>query len=229
MTDRNKNKASILHSIILKYVVKHGHAPALDVMTSKVGCNVDAVKSLLSELSAQHGLILKSNSYNIWAAHLFSLMPTPIRVESKSGSWWACCALGALGIGSALHEDINISTKSGAEQENLSIQIKNNNPSDQASVIHVPYPVSNWWKNSFCPCGEILFFASHEEVEPWCQRHGLSKGKILAISKGIEIANIWWPDSLEPTWRRKTPIEINAMFEKVGLHEDFWQVDSSYK
>lgn len=224
-----ENKQSKLHSVILKQVVKLGHAPTLAVMAKKMDCGLEEVKVLLSELCSQHGLVLKPDSHDIWAVHPFSLMPTPIQVESKSGIWWACCALGALGIGSALHEDITIFTKSGAGKDSLSIQIRDSIPSDPNAVIYIPYPVSKWWNNYFCPCGEIVFFAAEEEVKPWRERHGLPEGQIINISTAIEIANIWWPDSLSPTWRRKTSAEINSMFKKVGLQGDFWKVDETFK
>ena len=96
------------------------------------------------------------------------------------------------------------------------------------AVMHFPYPPARWWDNPYCPCGNILFSLPPRKSTPGV-RHGHPRGAVLTMEKGIALAQAWFGDYASPNWRRKTPDQARAIFEKLSLDPQFWNMPGSFK
>jgi hypothetical protein len=217
-------KEAELHAAIIRHVADKGFAPSMNVLHDELGWPESLVESTLEQLAEIRGVILKPNSFHVWAIHPFSLMPTATWVTARTGAWWANCAWCALGIGAALRQDIRVVTRAGAERKPLEFQIGDGRPSDDRLVIHFPFRPHEWWSNPYNPCGAILFFSSRSEVGAWCERHGFPVGEVIDIDTGIALAREWFGDYMEPTWRRKSAHEAQKVFASLGLNSEFWNL-----
>lgn len=213
---------SQLHTAIIRHVAERGFAPAIETLGETLGWSAIDVRTALTRLAEIRGVILKPNSFDVWAIHPFTLMPTATWVTAEVGAWWANCAWCALGIGAALRQNIRVSTRLGAEKEAIEFEVRDGRSTNDDLLIHFPFPPTEWWNNPYNPCGCILFFSSRSEIDAWCNRHGLPMGETIDIAKGITLAREWFGDYLEPTWRRKTADEVRQLFRSLHLTSEFW-------
>lgn len=71
----------------------------------------------------------------------------------------------------------------------------------------------------------MLLFRSEEHVDRWCKAWRLERGAILTLDQQWRLAQGWYsPDRRDPTWRRKTPDEAEAVFTELGLTGPFWSL-----
>ncbi len=68
----------------------------------------------------------------------------------------------------------------------------------------------------------MLLFRSEEHVNRWCWQWGIRRGAVLSAKQCAQLAHGWYQDRLEPTWKRKTPLEAQALFFSLGLTGSFW-------
>jgi hypothetical protein len=215
-------KEAELHTAIIRHVAERGFAPSITTLQDQLGWPKSDVHATLTNLADIRGVILKPNSWDVWGIHPFTLMPTPTWVETTNRGWWANCAWCALGIGAALRKDIRVVTRLGAEHETVEFQVDGGRVSNERLLIHFPFPPSDWWNNPYNPCGGILFFSSESEIGGWCARHGFPRGEAIDIATGVGLARAWFGDYMEPTWRRKSPDEVQRVFRSLGLVSRFW-------
>jgi hypothetical protein len=69
----------------------------------------------------------------------------------------------------------------------------------------------------------MLLFRSEEHVRRWTERRG-TVGATLTPQQGWLLATAWFEDRLSPDWRRATPEEVRAIFDRIGLVGAFWQL-----
>lgn len=212
-----------LHTAIIRHVAERGFAPSIDALQTRLGWSDAEVRDGLAKLVEIRGIILKPNSTEVWGIHPFTLMPTSTWVEAKGGGWWANCAWCALGIGAALKQDIRVCSRLGAEHAAVDFRVQNGKASNDRLLIHFPFAPSEWWTNPYNPCGGILFFSSHAEIDAWYQRHALPHGEVMDIATGVALAREWFSGYLGPTWRRKSTDEAQRVFESLGLTTGFWR------
>ena len=43
-----------------------------------------------------------------------------------------------------------------------------------------------------------------------------------AALHSVRLAQVWYHDRLDPTWRRKTGEEVRALFDELGVTGPFW-------
>ena len=212
-----------LHTAIIRHVAERGFAPAMSLLQAQLGWPDAELRSGLTKLVEMRGIILKPNSTEVWGIHPFTLMPTATWVEAKGGGWWANCAWCALGIGAALNDDIRVCSRAGAEHVGVDFQVQRGRSSNDRLLIHFPFAPSEWWSNPYNPCGGILFFSSHAEIDAWCERHHFPHGEVIDIATGVALARAWFGDYLAPTWRRKSIDEAKRVFQSLGLTSEFWR------
>jgi hypothetical protein len=218
-----------LHYLMIKYVIETGHAPEISRLAALAGLTQSQAEEGVRELARMHGVILVPDSLEVWSVHPFALMPTRFWVTAKQGGWWANCAWCSLAIGAAVRTDTEISTGDGAEGEPLEFRVEQGRASRPELLMHFPYPPERWWDNPYCPCGNILFFSSSEKIDAWCARHNRPRGAVLSMESGIALAQDWFGDYASPNWRRKTPEQGRAIFEKLNLDPQFWNIPGSFK
>lgn len=213
-----------LHYLLTKYVVDHGHIPALEHLAQSADCDEEALARGLQDLAAMRGVILEPASLRIWSLHPFAFVPTAHWVSIGDRGWWANCAWCSLAIGAALRQEVTITTSDGAERETLQFTSDGRSTSRPDLLMHFPYPPARWWDNPYCPCGNILFFSSEARIEEWSKRHGRPKGAILEMPKALALADLWFGDYAMPDWTRKSPAQAMAIFEQLELDPEFWRL-----
>src|ERR1700761_1897527 len=81
--------------------VEHFQAPDVRSLATSLHRSVADIQDSLRRLAAAHILVL-DDDLRIRMAMPFSGVPTPFRVATASGAWFANCAWDALGIPAAL-------------------------------------------------------------------------------------------------------------------------------
>jgi hypothetical protein len=68
----------------------------------------------------------------------------------------------------------------------------------------------------------MLLFRSEDHVAAWLA--GRQPGTTIPISKLAELAEAWWGDRLDPDWRPRTRAENQAILDRLGLTDPFWDL-----
>ena len=124
-----------LRNRIYSYFVEHGRAPT----RAEIGDD-----AALQRLHDEHALVLDSDTGEIRMANPFSALPTPYRVDSEGGSWYANCAWDAFGIPAALRADGHVSATCGDCGDPIEVDLQDG-PAPADYVFHVVVPARQWW------------------------------------------------------------------------------------
>jgi hypothetical protein len=68
------------------------------------------------------------------------------------------------------------------------------------------------------------FFRSGEHVTRFNAERSLEPGATIGSEKLCELAHAWWDTRLAPDWRPRTRDENQAILERLGLTDEFWQL-----
>jgi hypothetical protein len=49
---------------------------------------------------------------------------------------------------------------------------------------------------------------------------------VVPLAQAYLLADSWYRDRLDPTWRRRTVTETEALFVSLGLDSEFWQLSA---
>ena len=71
----------------------------------------------------------------------------------------------------------------------------------------------------------MRLFRSEEHVREWSDQSGIPVGAIFDLAAAWRLAELWFHDRLQPTWRRRTADEAHEIFARVGLTGAFWRLD----
>jgi hypothetical protein len=80
-------------------------------------------------------------------ANPLSAYPTPFRVTTQRGAWWASCVWDAFGIPAMLGEDGVIETADQVTGEPFELRIEDGELQPAEAVAHFAVPASRWWEN----------------------------------------------------------------------------------
>ncbi len=72
----------IIRYHINQYIFDCGHAPHVKELSSLTKSGTAKIEQALDDLVTNHALVLHPNTYKIWVAHPFSLMPILFWVEA---------------------------------------------------------------------------------------------------------------------------------------------------
>jgi hypothetical protein len=128
-----------------------------------------------------------------------------------------------------IDRDATIVTRAGAEELPVELHIDERTVAEPDLLVHFSVPMAKWWDNVLYTCATTLLFRSVQEVDSWCRRHAITKGKILSMDQAWALAQAWYGDYLNPKWRRRSPQEAREIFENIGLRGAFWQPGSEWK
>jgi hypothetical protein len=70
----------------------------------------------------------------------------------------------------------------------------------------------------------VLPFRSHDEIQDWCDRHGLPHGQAVPLGQVAHLAQLWYGSHAKPDWRKWTVMEAQDIFRRAGLTSDFWDL-----
>jgi len=66
----------------------------------------------------------------------------------------------------------------------------------------------------------MLLFRSEEHVE----QLGKTKDAFMTPEQMWRLADTWYRDRDDPTWRRRSAEEVEEVFAEIGLGGEFWQL-----
>jgi hypothetical protein len=66
----------------------------------------------------------------------------------------------------------------------------------------------------------MLLFRAEEHVE----RSGKVRGASMTPVQMWLLADIWYHDRADPSWRRRSVEEAEAVFAEIGLSGEFWRL-----
>jgi Alkylmercury lyase len=92
-----------------------------------------------------HALVLDPATDEIRMANPFSGVPSAYRVQADGRSWYANCGWDAFGICAALHVDGTIETSCRDCGDPISVDVRDEQPSDDSLVFHCLVPARHWW------------------------------------------------------------------------------------
>jgi len=218
---------SILHHTIIKYIIDKGFAPTVDILSEILKEDAGDVEKGLYTLQDYHGVLLHPNEPKIWVIHPFSLAPTNFLVKCSHGFWWGNCAWCSLGIAALLHEDLTITTRLGAYDEQVVIHIINGEIQEKDFYVHFPVPMKKAWDNVMYTCSNILVFENENQIDAWTKRHDIPKGDIQPITNIWEFSKQWYGNHLSPNWEKWTMEEAKRIFARFDLQGSTWELEAS--
>jgi hypothetical protein len=98
-------------------------------------------------LGEHHAFALVPGSGEIWMAHPFSAVPTPYRVNTSTGGYWANCAWDAVAIPTMLGIDATVDARCPDCTESMMLEFRSGELSQGHGVVHFAVPPSRFWQN----------------------------------------------------------------------------------
>ncbi|XP_063714821.1 uncharacterized protein LOC134842423 [Symsagittifera roscoffensis] len=232
-----------LHCQIINFWMEMGHPPNFDwLMRDPLPHTpVDQITKKLKELQKLGGITLKQNPDDdsklddhspITEMQPFSAAPTPfyVKTSDKEGGlcYWASCALSAIGIFFLVPTTtITIYTCFGAEHEQVTVDISRKNKKEKISAssknvsLHLP-PLFGANPQYFTQGS--LFFKNEKQLDEWCCKHNLPRGRLLDLDTAFKLAKLFFSKHHSNQWAPWTDKDVNAMFKAIGLNDEFFQI-----
>jgi hypothetical protein len=218
---------SNLHYSIIRFIIDNGYAPDINALAGILKADSKEVEQGLYALQEYHGVVLHPNEPKVWVIHPFSLAPTNFLVKSANGIWWGNCAWCSLGVAALLKEDVTITTRLAAYDEQVIIHIINGEVQENNLYIHFPIPMKKAWDNVIYTCSNMLVFKDEKQVDEWTKRHHIPKGDIQPISNVWAFSKKWYGNHLNPDWLKWTMQEAKEIFAQFNLTHPTWNLETS--
>ena len=234
-----------VHHEVLSTFARLGRPPSLDELARALAVPHGDAAAALRRLHDGHGLVLHPGSAEVWIAHPFSASPTAAWVAAADASagaaagpsaagagvrgWWAPCMWCASGVIALAAPDATIYARYGGEHEAALIEVRAGAATGASDefVVHFAMPPRDAWHNVVHWCSTVLPFRRAEEVDPWCERHGLPRGAVVPWAQVLALGRAWYGRHLDEDWRKHTVAEAQAIFDAVGLTGEFWRLPVS--
>ena len=121
-----------------------GAVPTRAELCADLHATADEVDEALRFLAARYVLAL-DEAGEVWMAHPFSAVPTPYRVETAIGDYWANCAWDALAIPITLGTDGRIQTRCPHSDAPIDLVVAGGRVEPRGTVVLLPVPARNFW------------------------------------------------------------------------------------
>jgi hypothetical protein len=69
----------------------------------------------------------------------------------------------------------------------------------------------------------MLLFRSEEEIDQWCARTNEPRGEIVPIRVVWELAQAWYSNRMNASYRGRTALEAEQILHDIGLASPFWR------
>jgi len=213
------------HYELVHGLAERGACPSNSELAGQLGIDIAEVEELLRRLSAIHGVVLHPHICEPWIVHPFSLTPTLNWVEGQGRSWWSPCIWCALGVAVIVEGNVQIHTRFGGEAEPLTIPVNDGQPLGLDNVwVHFAIPPAQAWDNVHQHCSMVLPFHSPDQIDEWCDRHGLPRGEVVPLQKVARLARLWYGSHAHPAWHKWSIAEAQQIFGIAGLDSHFWNL-----
>lgn len=214
----------VVRGALTRAIARLGHAPGLGALAKELSRPpADVVRSLQS-LADAHALLLHPGTTTPWVVHPFALSPGSCWVETASGGYWANCLYCACGIAAAMRCDAHIHTRYGGEAQAVTFHVRDGALVDTGDIFHLSTPAARWWDNVIFACASFQPFRSRQDVDAWCERHGLPHGAVLSLPQLWNFARDWYGAYLDEPWKKRSLEEAQAVFRRHDLTGPFWDL-----
>jgi hypothetical protein len=212
-----------IHAELIRSMIERGRPPVLGELWEALDTRPPELLQSLARLEANHGFVAHPGTLDAWVIHPFSTTPTLFWVENEVRGWWAPCILCALGVAELVDGPTRVSTKVGGETEPIEIRY-DGTVEPSGLLAHFPIKVRDAWANVHRHCASTLVFRTGDEIDAWCERHGVARGEVVPVEQVADLAKAWYGGHLDPGWVKPSAAEAQAVFESVGLTSDHWHV-----
>jgi hypothetical protein len=217
---------SSLHQTIISFFLERRRPPSIREVASHFRCDEVAARNGLRVLAENHGVVLHSNTDEIWVAHPFSATPTTFVVKSGNRKWWGNCAWCSLGVTQLAGGTATIETRIGALDEQATIRIENGKIIDTDFVVHFPIPMRQAWDNVIYTCSIMLLFRNEAQVDDWCATRGIPKGDVRPIEQVWTFAAEWYGRHADADWTKWSMREATEIFSRHNLTGPIWTLST---
>lgn len=205
--------------------VRDGHPPSAADAARDLRIPEADARASFQRLHDAHAIVLRhGDKSRVRVAHPLSAYPTPFWVTTPRGAWWGNCMWDSLAIPAMLKCDATIQTTSGAMSKHVVFQVRDGALTPSTGVVHIPLPARQWWDDVDFTCGNLLYFQSEADVDPWLERTGNPLGQVVPVETMWRLAQAWYGNRLDPHWRPRTPDESEAILSRFGLGGEFWSL-----
>ena len=146
MVQKSEALDSRLRLYVYQHLLRSERVPSVAEMAKQFDCSVRQVRAALERLSQSHAFMTQENG-KLWRVAPFSAIPTGFPVKVGKKSWYGNCIWDALGIPAMLHKDATIGAACGCCNFEMPLEVKNGKLLQNAGVIHIAVPASEWYKD----------------------------------------------------------------------------------
>ena len=121
-----------------------GAVPTRAQLAARLGASDTEIHEALHFLADAHVLAL-DEAGEVWMAHPFSAVPTPYRVETSIGDYWANCAWDAIAIPLILGTDGHTPTVCPHSGVHFDLTVVDGRVGPEGSAVRLPVPARDFW------------------------------------------------------------------------------------
>ena len=121
-----------------------GAVPTRAELSTDLRSTEGEVDAALRFLADRYVLAL-GDAGEVWMAHPFSAVPTPYRVETGIGDYWANCAWDALAIPITLGTNGRIRSRCPHSDAVIDLVVAGGRAEPRGTVVLLPVPARNFW------------------------------------------------------------------------------------
>lgn len=136
---------ALVRQAIYDFFVARGAPPTRAGIVVASRLDAAAVDASYERLALGRAIVLDAGTGEVHMAMPFSAVPTAFRVRTTRASWWANCALDALGIAAATGRDVEIVTQCADCHDRLVLRTVEGVPEEVPWVVHFLVPLARWW------------------------------------------------------------------------------------
>lgn len=214
---------------IYQYMVENSYAPPYEEIALEFGMSIDETHKHLQQLMDDHLIVLQPDTHRILFVNPLSSIATDFRVRdlTTGKGYFANCGWDAVGTHFMLDHPIRIETHCQQTLEKIVITVEDHKiveSSHPDALIFMTKPVSKWWDNVIDTCSNhMFFFISPEAAQTYADQRGLA-GHGLSNEQLYVLSEFLYGDKLELDYQRPTVEETKAIFEKLSLTGEFWEI-----
>ena len=144
LASRSEAFAWRLRGHLYRRIRESGVVPSRAGLQKGLGAGAIEVDRAHRFLAGAHVLALDVAG-EVWMAHPFSALPTPYRVETPIGDYWANCAWDAIAISLILDTDGRTPTVCPHSGVRFDLTVVDGRVGPEGSVVRLPVPARDFW------------------------------------------------------------------------------------
>ena len=144
LASRSEAFAWRLRGHLYRRIRESGVVPTQAELRGQIGAGDAEIHEAHRFLADAHVLVLDEHG-EVLMAHPFSAVPTPYRVETPTGDYWANCAWDAIAIPLILGTDGRTPTVCPHSGVRFDLTVVDGRVGPEGSVVRLPVPARDFW------------------------------------------------------------------------------------